>query len=50
MFQVDNKNTRITSMTSFWWFHCLLKKYFTTFTSISIVNFEQVNVGISIEG
>ena len=33
MFKVNNKNTRMTSLT-----------YFTTFSSVSVVDFEQVNV------
>ena len=33
MFKVTNKNTRMTSLT-----------YFTTFSSVSVVDFEQVNV------
>ena len=33
MFKVNNKNTRTTSMT-----------YFTSFPSVAIVDFEQINV------
>ena len=33
MFKVNNKNTRVTLLT-----------YFTTFSSVSIAEFEQVNV------
>ena len=35
MFRINNKDTRITSMTS----------YFIPFFSVSIVDFEQVSVG-----
>ena len=42
MFKVNNKNTRTTSLTSFWRFYCLLWTYFTPFTSVSINDFEQV--------
>ena len=44
MFKVDNKNTRTTSLTSFWDFYCYLWTHFTRFSSVSIVDFEQVNV------
>ena len=40
MFKVNNKNTR----TSFWCFYCWLWTYFTPFSSVSIVDFEQANV------
>ena len=43
MFKVNNKNTRTTSLTSFWCFHLKLWIYFTPF-NISIVNSEQVNI------
>ena len=38
-----NENTRTTSMTSFWSF-CQLWTYFTHFSTVSIVDFEKVNV------
>ena len=44
MFKVYNKNTRTTSLTSFWCFYYELWTYFTPFSSVPIVNFEQVNV------
>ena len=44
MFKVNNKNTRTTSMTLFWCFYGWFWTYFTHFSSISIVDFEQVNV------
>ena len=44
MFKVNNKNTRTTSLTSFWCFYCSLWTYFTPFSSVLIVDFEQVNV------
>ena len=34
----------ITSLTSFWCFDCYLWTYFTPSSSVSIVDFEQVNV------
>ena len=40
MSKVTIKNTRTKSMMSFWCFYC----HFYTFSSVSIVNFEQVNV------
>ena len=39
MFKVSNKNT-----TSFWCFYCQLWTYFTPFSSVSVVDFKQVNV------
>ena len=46
LFRVSNKNTRVTSVASFWCFYCELWTYFTPlFSSDSIVDFEQVNVG-----
>ena len=44
MFKGNNKNTKMTSMMSFWCFYCSLRTYFTPFFSVSIVDFEQVNV------
>ena len=44
MFKVNNKNTRTTSVTSFWGFYCWLWTYFTPFSSVFIVDFELVNV------
>ena len=32
------------SVTSLWFFHCLLGTYFMLFSSVCIVDFEQVNV------
>ena len=45
LFKVNNKDTRTTSMTLFWCFYCELLTYFTPFSSVSIVDFEQVSVG-----
>ena len=39
-----NKNTRTTSLMSFWCFYYWLGTYFTPFSSVSIIDFEQVNV------
>ena len=44
MFKGNNKNIRTTSMMSFWCFYWKLWTYFTPFSSVSIVEFEQVNV------
>ena len=48
---VQNKNTRTTSLTSFWWRHWCRSgvfivnfEHFARFSNVSIVNFEQVNV------
>ena len=43
MFKVNNKDVRRTPVTSFWCLYCELRTYFTHFSSVSIVNFEQVN-------
>ena len=40
MFEVNNKDTRTMSMTSFWCLYCLLWIYFQPFSRVSIVNFE----------
>ena len=45
MFKVNNKNTRTTSLTSFWCFYCQLQTYFAPFSRISIADFEQINIG-----
>ena len=42
MFKVNNKDTRATSMTSCWCLYCWI--YFAHCSSVSIVDFEQVNV------
>ena len=44
MFKINNKNTRTTSLRLFWCFYCKLKTHFTPFSSVFIVDFEQVNV------
>ena len=44
MFIIINRNSRTTSLTSFRCFYCWLWTYFTPFSSVSIINFEQVNV------
>ena len=45
MFKVNNKDTRTTSMTSFWCLYCYLWTYFTSCSSVSIFNFEHVIAG-----
>ena len=44
IFKVNNKETRTTSMTSFWCIYCELWTYFTPFSSVFTVDVEQVNV------
>ena len=41
MFKVNNKDARTTPLVSFWYLYC----YFTPFSIVSIVNFEQINAG-----
>ena len=41
--KIDNENTRLTSVTSFWCFYCQLWTYFTYCPDVYIVNFEQAN-------
>ena len=43
MFKVNNKDTRTTPLASFWYLYCYLQTYFTLCSSVSIVNFVQVN-------
>ena len=42
--RVNSKNTTTTSLTSFWCFCRYVQTYFTTFSNVFIVDFEQVNV------
>ena len=44
MFEVNNKNVRMTSLTSFLCFYRHLWTYFASFPSVAIVSFEHVNV------
>ena len=44
MFKVNNKNTRMTLLTSFCCFYCWLWTYFTSLPGVCIVDFEQANV------
>ena len=44
MFKANNKNTRTTSLTSFWCCYCELWTYFTHFSSVPVAEFEQANV------
>ena len=44
MFKVNNRKTRTTLMTFFWCFYFQLWTYFTPFSSVSIVDFEQESV------
>ena len=43
MFKVNNKDTRVTPMASFWCLYCEFLTYFTSCSSVSIVNLEHVN-------
>ena len=45
MFQVNNKDTRATPVASFWCLYCYLGTYYTPCSSVSTINFEQVNAG-----
>ena len=45
MFKVNNKKIWTISLTFFWYLNCYLWTHFTLFLSVSIVDFEQVNVG-----
>ena len=45
MFKGNKKDTRNTLIASLWYLYCYLRPYFTPCSSVSIVNFEQVNAG-----
>ena len=45
MFKVNNKDTRTTPLASFWCLYCQLWTYFTSSSSVSIVNFEHLIAG-----
>ena len=44
MFKVNNKDTRTTSLTTFWFSLLLTLDIFSLFTSVFIVDFEQVYI------
>ena len=45
MFKINIEYARTMSMTTFWCFYCYLLTYvFYTFSSVSVVDFELVNV------
>ena len=44
MSKVNNKDTRMTPLVSFWCLYCYLLKYFTPCSSVSIVNFKYLNM------
>ena len=46
MFKVNNKDTRTTSVESFWYFCSKLWTYFTLFSSVSIVELDKANVSL----
>ena len=43
MFKVNNKDIRTTLLASFWCLYCYLWTYFTPCSSVSFVDFEQIN-------
>ena len=43
-FKVNDKDTRKTSMTSFWPLYCYFWTYFIHFSTVSTVDFEPVNI------
>ena len=45
MFKVNNEDTRTMPLASFWDLYCYFWTYFTSCSSIFIVNFEHVNAG-----
>ena len=47
--QINNKDTRTTSITSFWCLYCKLWTYFTPCSCVSIVNFAHVIAGRDIK-
>ena len=49
MFKVNNKNTRVNSMTSFWYFYVNFGHISFFFSNVSFVDFEQVNTSRVIE-
>ena len=50
MFKVNNKDTRVTSLSSFWYFHWKLWTYFTPFSIVSFTYYEQVNICWEVAG
>ena len=44
MFKVNKKDTRMTSMTSFWCLYCFLWTYSTLFSSVSIADVELAGI------
>ena len=44
MFKVNNKNTRTTSLTWSWFSLFLTLNIFASFASVSVIDFEQVNL------
>ena len=43
MFKVNKKETKTTSLTSFWFLYCSFLTYLISCPSVSIANFEKVN-------
>ena len=50
MFKVNNKNTKTTSMMSFWCFIANFDEHFSLIYSVFIADFEQVNVRWIVSG
>ena len=48
--EVNNKDAKTMSLTSFWCLYCWLWTYFTPCSIVSIVTFEQVNAGWVVSG
>ena len=47
MFKINNKSTRTASMMSFLCFYSLLWTYFLPFSSVSFVDFEQIDITLA---
>ena len=45
VFGLDSEETRMTPLTSCWCLYCLLWAWLAPFSSVSVVDFGQVNVG-----
>ena len=49
LFKVNNKDTRMTSLTSYWCLYCYLWTNFTQCSGVSTVDFEQVNANWDVD-
>ena len=43
MFKVNNRNSRTKLLMLFWCFYCSIGTYFTPFSSVFVVGFEQMS-------